>query len=155
MASQYPKDAINQAFLLLPAKMDTPLARVILAAIGFQESSYETRVQYGGGPARSFWQFEKGGIKGVMRHKASAQLALDVCTARHIDFDNVKIWNAMETDDVLGAVFARLLMYTDAASLPDSSDESWTMYADRLWRPGKPHPEKWQASWSFGKERAT
>lgn len=155
MASQYPKDAINQAFLLLPAKMDTPLARVILAAIGYQESSYETRVQYGGGPARSFWQFEKGGIKGVMGHKASAQLALDVCNARHVDFDNVKIWNAMETDDVLGAAFARLLMYTDAVALPDSSEEAWTMYADRLWRPGRPHPEKWPASWSFGKERAT
>lgn len=155
MASQYPKDAINQAFLLLPAKMDTPLARVILSAIGYQESGYETRVQYGGGPAHSYWQFEKGGIKGVMRHNASAPLVVAICRARGVDFDSNAIWNAMETDDVLGAAFARLLMYTDAAALPDSSDEAWTMYADRLWRPGKPHPEKWPASWSFGKERAT
>lgn len=157
MASQYPKDAINEAFLLLPAKMDSPLARVILAAIGYQETQYLTRVQYGNGPAHGFWQMEKGGgVKGVMLFGGQVgDLALKVCEARKVPFQRDLVWQAMATDDVLAAAFARLLMYTDAGPLPDNADDAWTMYADRVWRPGKPHPDKWQASWSFGKERVT
>ena len=155
MANQYPKAAIEEAFQLLPVKMDSLSARVILAAIGYQESDgYKTRIQYGNGPARSFWQFEKGGIKGVMLHKASARLAMDICDKRGVDFNSDLIWKAMEADDVLGAAFARLLMYTDPLPLPDNADEAWDMYAKRLWRPGRPHPDKWANSWAFGLERA-
>lgn len=150
----YPKAAIEAAFQLLPVKMDSALARVNLAAIGYQESGYQVRIQYGNGPARSYWQFEKGGIKGVMLHAASARLAISVCEVRGVEFNSSAIWKAMETDDVLGAAFARLLMYTDPFELPDNAAEAWEMYAKRLWRPGKPHPDKWPASWAFGLERA-
>lgn len=150
----YPKAAIEAALQLLPVKMDSPLARVILAAIGYQESGYQVRIQYGNGPARSYWQFEKGGIKGVMLHAASVRLAVSVCEARGVEFNSSAIWKAMETDDVLGAAFARLLMYTDPFPLPDTAEEAWEMYAKRLWRPGKPHPDKWPQSWAFGLERA-
>lgn len=151
----YPKDAVEEAFQLLPVKMDSPAARTVLAAIGFQESDgYKVRRQYGNGPAAGFWQFERGGIKGVMLHKASARLALEVCEKRHIDFNSEKIWEALQIDDVLAAVFARLLMFTDPYPLPDTADEAWDMYAKRLWRPGKPHPDKWPVSWKFGLERA-
>lgn len=150
----YPKAAVDAAFQLLPIKMDSTLARVNLAAIGFQESSYQVRIQYGNGPARSYWQFEKGGIKGVMLHAASVRLAVSVCEARGVEFNSSAIWKAMETDDVLGAAFARLLMYTDPKPLPDNQADAWEMYAKRLWRPGKPHPDKWPASWAFGLERA-
>lgn len=150
----YPKAAVDAAFQLLPIKMDSRPARVILAAIGYQESGYKVRIQYGNGPARSYWQFEKGGIKGVMLHKASARLALEICEKRGVDFNSELIWKAMETDDVLGAALARLLMYTDPLSLPDNAADAWEMYAKRLWRPGKPHPDKWPASWAFGLECA-
>lgn len=153
----YPKAAIDQAFQLLPVKMDSPLARVILAAIGFQESGYQVRIQYGNGPARSYWQFENGrlaGINGVLTHRASAKLAVAVCKARSVEPDRMAVWKAMEVDDVLGAAFARLLMYTDPFALPDNANDAWEMYAKRLWRPGKPHPDKWPASWAFGLERA-
>jgi len=150
----YPKAAIEAAFQLLPAKMDSLNARVILAAIGYQESGYQVRIQYGNGPARSYWQFEKGGIKGVMLHQASVRLAVSVCEARGVEFNSSAIWKAMETDDVLGAAFARLLMYTDPRPLPDNAEDAWEMYAKRLWRPGRPHPDKWPDSWAFGLERA-
>lgn len=153
----YPKAAIEEAFQLLPVKMDSPLARVILAAIGYQESKYQVRIQYGNGPARSYWQFENGrlaGINGVLTHRSSAELAKRVCSARGVAPERVAVWKAMETDDVLGAAFARLLMYTDPFPLPDTAEEAWEMYAKRLWRPGKPHPENWPASWAFGLERA-
>lgn len=151
----YPKEAVNEAFLLLPPEMDTRLARVIHAAYGYQETKYKTRIQYGGGPARSYWQFENGrlaAINGVLNHKATAALAKAVCKARNVAPERIAVWKAMETDDVLGAAFARLLIYTDPFPLPTNQKDAWEMYANRLWRPGKPHPEDWPASWSFGLE---
>ena len=45
---------------LLPDRMDTPEARVMMLAIGLQESRFVHRRQIKG-PARGFWQFEQGG----------------------------------------------------------------------------------------------
>lgn len=147
----YPLADINESYTLLPPTLDTKWARVNQAAIGFQESDgYHTRMQYAGGPARSYWQFEIGGIRGVMTHAASIRLAIQVCDARGVEFNSTKIHAAMATDDVLGAAFARLLMLTDPFKLPENQADAWTMYAKRLWRPGKPHPEKWPKSWAFG-----
>ena len=52
-------DAVRPAMALLPARMDTPEADCMLLAIGLQESRFVHRRQIGG-PARGFWQFEKG-----------------------------------------------------------------------------------------------
>ena len=151
----YPKAAVDAAFQLLPVKMDSRLARVIHAAIGYQESKYKVRIQHGNGPARSYWQFENGrlaAINGVLNHQSTAKLAKEVCKACGVAPERMAVWKAMETDDVLGAAFARLLMYTDPFPLPDNSAEAWEMYAERLWRPGKPHPDEWATSWAFGLE---
>ena len=146
----YPKDAVNESYKLLPLKMDSPYARINQAAIGQQESGYLVRRQYGNGPARGYWQFEEGGgVKGVMEHKASSELARSVCHARGVPFVRRTVWEALETDDVLAAAFCRLLMWTDSGKLPVSEAEGWAMYI-RTWRPGKPHIDKWPASWKFG-----
>lgn len=146
----YPKDAVNESYKLLPMKMDSPFARINQAAIGQQESGYLVRRQYGNGPARGYWQFEEGGgVKGVMEHKATSELARSVCHARGVPFVRRTVWEALETDDVLAAAFCRLLMWTDSGKLPTNEADGWAMYA-RTWRPGKPHPEKWPASWKFG-----
>lgn len=139
------KKSVAEAFGLLPTKMDAPLARVELFSIGLQETKFLTRIQYGNGPARSYWQFENGrlaGINGVLNHKSTSGLAQTVCKARNVSPDRLAVWKAMETDDVLGAAFARLLMYTDAFPVPVNAAEGWAMYL-RTWRPGKPHPETW------------
>ena len=52
--------AINPALRLLPHEMVSDEARQLMLTIGLQESGFETREQYGGGPARSYWQFELG-----------------------------------------------------------------------------------------------
>lgn len=146
----YPKDAVNESYKLLPLKMDSPFARINQAAIGQQESGYLVRRQYGNGPARGYWQFEEGGgVKGVMEHKATAELARSVCHARSVPFVRRAVWEALETDDVLAAAFCRLLMWTDSGKLPTTEADGWAMYA-RTWRPGRPHPDKWPASWKFG-----
>lgn len=154
----YPKSSIDEALALLPAKMDSNYARVQLAAIGYQETKYLTRVQYGGGPARGYWQMEEtGGVHGVMNFKSDggkiAALARQVCHARGVPFVRKTVWEAMAADDVLAAAFARLLMYTDAYPVPVNLHDGWAMYL-RTWRPGKPHPKEWPASWAFGMDNA-
>ena len=146
----YPMLAINEALSLLPAKMTTRAARVMLLAIGAQESQdYTYRRQMGNGPARGFWQFERaGGVNGVINHplKTVRDLAAQVCAARKVPCNPQAVWEALETDDVLAAAFARLNLYGDPAPLPVVGHcfEAWDLYV-RVWRPGKPHPDKWPA----------
>jgi hypothetical protein len=142
--------AIAPALALLPPRMDTPEARVMLLSIGLQESRFLYRRQGGGGPARGFWQFEqgtqksRGGVWGVYLHLASSPLLMSLCTARSIAFTPQAIYKAVETDDVLAAGVARLMLFTDPKSLPAVTDTEggWATYL-RIWRPGKPHPETW------------
>jgi hypothetical protein len=136
---------IAPALKMLPAFLDTPKARVMLLATGLQESRFIRRRQMGDGPARGFWQFEQGGgVKGVCTHSASTELARQIVHARDCEFSPRAIWAQLEHDDILAAVFARLLLLTDPKALPALDDEggAWAYYL-RNWRPGKPHPEDW------------
>ncbi|CAB3876447.1 hypothetical protein [Achromobacter ruhlandii] len=141
--------AIEPALALLPARMDTPAARVMLLAIGLQESRFEHRRQIGG-PARGFWQFEKGsrasrgGVWGVYLHPVSKGHLAVLCKAHSVACDPEAIYAALEYDDVLAAGVARLLLWTDTKALPaiGDADAGWVLYL-RTWRPGKPKPDSW------------
>lgn len=142
--------AIGPALQLLPKRLTSDEARVMLLAIGGQESRFQFRRQMGDGPARGFWQFERGtqasrgGVWGVYLHRASAELLRLLCRDRDVSFEPRAIWSAIEHDDVLAAGVARLLLLTDPKPLPALGDESaaWACYL-RTWRPGKPHPKTW------------
>lgn len=142
---------IDPALELLPARMDTVAARVMLLANGLQESRFQHRRQIGG-PARGFWQFEKGtrasrgGVWGVFLHPASKDHLAALCRARSVACDPDAIYAALEYDDVLAAGVARLLLWTDPKALPAVGDveAAWALYL-RTWRPGKPHPKTWPA----------
>lgn len=143
-------NAIDPALAMLPAKMNTAEARVMLLAIGLQESRFEHRYQVLNngrkGPARGLWQFERGGgVVGVLLHSATRTKALEVCEARGVPHVSYEVWIALEYDDVLAAAFARLLLYTDPQPLPkvEDCDGAWALYANRVWKPGKPHPGTW------------
>lgn len=146
------RTAVSPALALLPRNLDTPAARVMLLAIGQQESGFTAREQMGGGPARGFWQFEKGtqisrgGVWGVYLHRASGELLRLLCRDRDCTFDPTSIWGSLAHDDVLAAGVARLMLLTDAAALPavDDTAGGWDCYA-RTWRPGKPRRETWDA----------
>ena len=142
---------LTPALKLLPEKMDKPEARAQLLAIGLQESMFMHRYQIVAGkpgvkgPARGLWQFERGGgVRGVLTHKASAALAKEIQLhlGRGVGIDAA--FEALEKDDVFAAVFARLLLYTDPYSLPElgQKQRSWNLY-ERVWRPGRPHRDKW------------
>lgn len=132
---------------LLPAKFDGRPARVMLLAIGLQESRFTTRQQQGG-PARSYWQMEQGGgIRGVLEHPASRPYARAFCGLRAVAPVSSDVYAAFLSDDQLACAFARLLLWTDAAPLPPVDDASgaWAYYL-RNWRPGQPRPDSWAAN---------
>jgi hypothetical protein len=138
--------AMVPAFALLPARMDTKEARCMMLAIGLQESRFQHRQQIGG-PARGFWQFEKGGgVRGVIMHDTTREAAKAVCKARGIPATTDAAYAALDQDDVLAAAFARLLLWTDPKPLPalGETDQAWGLYT-RTWRPGKPHRQTWDA----------
>lgn len=139
------RQAIEPAFQLLPARMESAEATLMLLAIGLQESRFEHRRQIKG-PARSFWQAEKGGgmVHGVLRHPATRKHALAACDARGVQPVDETVYVAIEHDDVLAAALARLLLFTDPFPLPKLGDAAgaWDYYL-RTWRPGKPHPQTW------------
>jgi hypothetical protein len=137
-------DILDPALKLLPS-MDSVRARMMLLAIGLQESRFERRRQLGNGPARGFWQFESGGgVRGVLQHKASIYDAVKVCHQRGVGSSTREVYERLEHDDILACCFARLLLLTDPKPLPmvGDVDASWAYYL-RNWRPGKPHPETW------------
>lgn len=145
------EDAIDQAMALLPSAMDTHKARVQMRAISLQESRAKHRYQIidggGKGPARGLWQFERGGgVKGVLTHPSTKRHAQSICLARGVPADPRSVWLALETDDVLAAAFARLLLWSDPAPLPSIGDvdSAWECYI-RNWRPGKPHYSTWRS----------
>ncbi|WDW06021.1 hypothetical protein PWE35_09310 [Stenotrophomonas maltophilia] len=137
---------VGPGLALLPSTMDTAKARVLLLAIGLQESRFETRRQIGG-PARGYWQFEKGGgVVGVLTHPSTRKYAAEVCRDRGIEPTAAAVYPALERDDLLACAFARLLLFTDPKPIPDIGyvAASWDYYV-RNWRPGKPHRSTWDA----------
>ena len=145
-------EILNPGLAQLPLAMDSPKARLMLLTIGQQESKFQDRAQVlnggGKGPARGFWQFERGGgVKGVMNHHATTGHAFRLCQERGVPWDAAAIWAKLETDDLLACGFARLLLYSDPKPLPaiDAANAAWDLYAERTWRPGKPHRSTWNA----------
>lgn len=144
-------NAIDPALQLLPGPMHSDAARIMLLAIGLQESKFAWRAQivpgdpYAKGPARGYWQNERGGIQCVITNVATSDLAAVLCQARGVAFDAGLIHAKLEFDDILAAGFARLFLFADPHPLPvvDASDaQTWDCYV-RNWRPGKPRPEDW------------
>lgn len=151
-------NAVEVALRELPSAMDTPAARMMLFAIAQQESGMTYRRQMPTGPARGLWQFEAGGgVRGVLTHKSSRFWARSALQARSISADIKTAWAALETDDVLAAIFARLLLFTDPRPLPavhpSTGGAAWDYYI-RNWRPGKPHRDRWNSSFALGLELA-
>ena len=135
---------LAQAYKLLPPRMNSDRATVLLLAIGLQESRLTARRQIRG-PARGLWQFEKGGgVRGVLKHPATAMDARVLCKVRDVAPTADAVYPQLEHDDVLAAGFARLNLWWLPDPLPALGDwaTAWEQYLD-AWRPGKPHAGTW------------
>lgn len=144
------KTDIAAGLALLPAKMDSLEASVLLYCTNRQENPKRLPQQVGG-PAVGDFQFERGGgVKGVMTHHAVKDLTRAICNVRKVSFDAGSIYQALKTDAILAAALARLLYYTDPKAMPDVGDEAgtWALYL-RTWRPGAyaRQPEELRAKW--------
>lgn len=141
----YILDAYHAAFLLIPARFESPKAKQQEIAISKQESNWSDRWQIVDrkrpnlkGPARGLLQFERGGgVKGVMEHPASREYAREAVAACGVAWNRDAVWQALETRDDLAFAFGRLLLLTDPKPLPALGDEqgAFECYV-RNWRPG-------------------
>lgn len=151
------QQAIVPALHLLPDKMHSQSALLMLLAIGLHESAFIHRQQING-PAKGFWQFERnGGVYGALNHRSTQRHALALCYQQQV-FDSGVTWvdrtgvhlayMQLAKDDLLAAGFARLLLWTDPQPLPTVGDQqgAWQLYL-RTWRPGKPRANAWPASY--------
>ncbi len=124
-------------------------ALVLLTAIAGQESGLSSRLQVGG-PARGWFQMEQGGgVRGVLQHPLSREAAAKVCQELCVPTDEATVYEAMAWSDNLSATFARLLVWTDPADLPEvgQQNDAWDYY-QRLWRPGRPRIATWADRYS-------
>ena len=139
---------IVPALGLLPANMDSPESRVMLLAIGGQESGYRTRVQEGGGPAHGLWQNEQPVQGLLLSNPASAAEVRRLCASRAVAAWPSDMYLAVTTDDIFAAAIARLILWCDPHPLPalGDVDDAWLCY-QKNWGPGKPRPEDWPANY--------
>ena len=143
--TQVMREAIAPALVMLPSRMASPEARVLMLAICGQEADFHHRWQvvdrarpHVMGPARGLWQFERGGgVKCVLTHERTRALAANVCRLRGISATVDAVYNRLHEDDILAAAFARLLLWTNPNALPAIGQEeaAWQLYL-REWRPG-------------------
>lgn len=151
MTSYLYRHILPAAYDVLPDIMASDEADAMLLAIALQESSCAHRKQVNG-PAKGFWQFEAGGgVRGVLTHPRSrshAKAAL-VALCYKPTLTAKEIHAALEHNDVLACVWARLLLWTLPQGLPqaDDADTGWQLYL-AAWRPGKPHPKTWAAHYA-------
>lgn len=127
-------------------------ARVLMMAIAGQESEWQARLQGGGGPARSFWQFERfGGVAAVL--SATPIQIKAVCEYLFIPCDSQHIYEAMAWNDFLAAAMTRLNLWRDPAALPAVGDvQGGWIYYKRVWAPGMPREKDWPANYSTAME---
>ena len=139
---------IPAAYAVLPPIMNSPNATAMVLACGLQETKFRDRRQIGGGPGRGFWQFERGGgVKGIVTHPDTRDYLRAALVALRYEKaigQTLMIYQALEHNDVLAAVMARLNLWWLPSALPkrDDVDGSWSQYI-KAWNPGAPHRSTW------------
>jgi len=116
----------------------------MLLAIALQESRLEARRQHAGGPARGFHQFERNGIRALLKNPDTQAHLRRVAQTLTVLPNVPAIHRAVEFQDVLGCCCARLLLWALPYRLPlrDQEDEAWNQYRT-AWQPGKPRRADW------------
>lgn len=137
---------------LLPEKMHSETADLLLLGIGFQESRLIYRKQIGG-PARGLLQFELAGVQGVLQHPATREHILRILKLLNYDFAPATSHEAITHNDILAFVYGRLNLWWDPKPLPAKDDVAALYdYYIRTWRPGKRRPEAWGVSYAQAME---
>lgn len=130
----------------IPASVEE---HTMLLAIAGVESAWSQRTQQPVAYAHSFWQWERGGVLGLMRDDETSKQVAVLCGMAGVPFQSTGIWNYMAKPeaDNFSAAMSRLLLWTDPSPLPKTMDDGFDYYV-RNWRPGKPYEPRWAAVWS-------
>lgn len=144
------------AYAVLPPAMASQQATAMLLAIGSQETHFLDRRQTPKGSARGLWQFEIPSVQEVLQHRRTAgpiRVALERLCYRETP-DAPAALRIIEHHDVLAACFARCLLWTSQAALPepDAVDAGWALYLDR-WKPGQPRQTTWAGHYADAWDR--
>lgn len=119
-------------------------ARMILAA-AVQESQLTYRHQIGG-PAHGFAQDEPIGAAEALR--VDRMKGWHFLEAMGLPQTPVELHRALEFSEWAMVISARLKLWPLPERLPLDGEEqmAWEQY-QQAWRPGKPHPHRWNHSW--------
>lgn len=128
-------------------------AKLLLIAIGIQESGLTARRQFGHGPARSWWQIEElTALDTIQRWRplkaylTYLEIPIPIHTATLFGY-------VLQYSEYAACGIARGILALDPSPLPTVGDLSgaWETYR-RCWRPGKPRLEKWDSSYQLALE---
>lgn len=137
--------AVDPGLALLPSYMTCDCSRVILMSIAGQETNWAARIQSGGGPAHGYWQFQIEGVNEVIEKQGPLANAV----LKTLDIPITEAYAAVQYNDLVACVFARLLLWNDPAALPAWGDLAGSFgYYNRNWRPGKPDQTRWGPAYS-------
>lgn len=149
---------IEPALVLLPPRLTSYDARVLLLAVALQETHLVFRTQktgrpYDKGPGRGLWFQERPSVERVMTDRNAKDAAIELCKDRGVPYDCALVHAKLEYDDTLAAGFARLLFFVDPKPLPKLSEtvEGWETYL-RCWRPAKQRLDDWVLNHAAARE---
>lgn len=144
------RSVIAPALALLPPGLGGVRAEVMLLAIGQQESGFQKR-RPDLGPERGYWRScpDDDQVGAVLRHPATAALAVAACDTRQVPPIEERVFTALEHDDLLSAVFARLRLHIEGERLPPLGEvgDAWSLYCS-AWRPAEPDRPRWDQSYA-------
>lgn len=148
---------IFPALQILPEKMRAAKAVIQIAATAMQESNFIHLVQIGG-PAVSWWQFEPIAILDVLQRTTSARYAREACNhygvtlSGDLNKDTRKLYDLFKLQEYqqLACVFTRLNYWNSPISIPEIGNVNPAyLFYKRVWRPGRPRPERWPKAYSL------
>lgn len=150
------------AYSLLPPALESRAATVLVLAIAIQRTGLSDRRQRGGGPARSFWLFDRGetlrigatgGLAAVLAHPSSGPMLLKVLAALQYPVAPIQevlrvLMLATEHNDVLAAACALAALQTLTVPLAVAGDAAgaYRNYAE-VWQPGRMLSTDWEANY--------
>ena len=129
--------AVIPAMSLMPARIDSPDAHGMLVAIALQETGLLARHQFGGGPARSYFQFELPGVSEALWNPSTQRHMERVCAALDLSITPAALQTALEFHDIAAVCCARLLLWARPEPVAPQHDEDagWRLYV-ATWKPG-------------------
>lgn len=127
----------------LNTQMHSPAARAMLLAIGMQESRLKFRQQLRGS-AKGLWQFEIIAVAELLRHPRTRLHTQAVLQRLDYPLSPDRVYHALDDNDILAAVLARLLLWTVPDPLPSQNNVwgAWAQYR-KVWKPGKNYTALW------------